>query len=211
MKRILISNLEENTEARISGWIDKIRDTKYMIFVILKDRTGMIQVSIDKANAPEMVEALNNVIANSVVEFTGKMVKSEYVKQGGKEFIPSGVKIFSLADMLPIDDTANIDTRMDYRWIDLRSERNHLIFKVQTAFVDGMRSFLIQNDFTEIHTPKLISTASESGSEVFEVKYFDRPAYRRANPDVRLFRLAKRKSGRSVGWASDGTAEQRCV
>ena len=48
MKRILISNLEENTEARISGWIDKIRDTKYMIFVILKDRTGMIQVSIDK-------------------------------------------------------------------------------------------------------------------------------------------------------------------
>lgn len=182
MKRILISNLEENTEARISGWIDKIRDTKYMIFVILKDRTGMIQVSIDKANAPEMVEALNNVIANSVVEFTGKMVKSEYVKQGGKEFIPSGVKIFSLADMLPIDDTANIDTRMDYRWIDLRSDKNQLMIKVQSAFVDGMRSYLIENDFTEIHTPKLIATASESGSEVFEVKYFDRPAYLAQSP-----------------------------
>lgn len=182
MKRILISNLEENTEARISGWIDKIRDTKYMIFVILKDRTGMIQVSIDKANAPEMVEALNNVIANSVVEFTGKMVKSEYVKQGGKEFIPSGVKIFSLADMLPIDDTANIDTRMDYRWIDLRSDKNQLMIKVQSAFVEGMRSYLIENDFTEIHTPKLIATASESGSEVFEVKYFDRPAYLAQSP-----------------------------
>jgi len=131
-----------------------------MIFVILKDRTGLIQVSIDKAQNQELVKQLEGVSASSVLEFKGVMAKSEYVKMGGKEFIPSSLKILSLADTLPLDETANIDTRMDYRWIDLRSEKNNLIYKVQTAFVDGMRSFLIQNDFTEIHTPKLISTAS---------------------------------------------------
>ncbi len=182
MKRTLINNLKENEESCIRGWAEKIRDTKYMIFVILKDRTGLIQVSIDKAQNQELVKQLEGVSASSVLEFKGVMAKSEYVKMGGKEFIPSSLKILSLADTLPLDETANIDTRMDYRWIDLRSEKNNLIYKVQTAFVDGMRSFLIQNDFTEIHTPKLISTASESGSEVFEVKYFDRPAYLAQSP-----------------------------
>ncbi|MCH5166401.1 MAG: aspartate--tRNA(Asn) ligase [Erysipelotrichales bacterium] len=182
MERILINNLEEEKEARISGWAEKIRDTKYMIFVILKDRTGSIQVSIDKENNKDIVASLEGVLANSVLTFTGKMVKSEYVKQGGKEFLPVSVEILSSAEGLPIDETANIDTRLDYRWIDLRSRKNNLMINVQTAFVDGMRSFLISEDFTEIHTPKLIATASESGSDVFEVKYFDRKAYLAQSP-----------------------------
>lgn len=182
MERVLINELKENETALISGWAEKIRDTKYMVFVILKDRSGVIQVSIDKEKNKDIVEKLNGVLANSVLSFEGCMVKSEYVKQGGKEFIPENVEILSSADAIPIDDTANIDTRLDYRWIDLRSEKNNLMLKVQTAFVDGMRNFLIKEDFTEIHTPKLIATASESGSDVFEVKYFDRKAYLAQSP-----------------------------
>lgn len=182
MERVLINELKENEKARISGWAEKIRDTKYMVFVVLKDRTGSIQVSIDKNNNPDIIEKITGVIANSVLSFEGKMVKSEYVKQGGKEFLPETIEILSSADSLPIDETANIDTRLDYRWIDLRSEKNNLMLKVQTAFVDGMRKFLINEDFTEIHTPKLIATASESGSDVFEVKYFDRKAYLAQSP-----------------------------
>lgn len=182
MERILINKLQENETSQISGWAEKIRDTKYMIFVILKDRSGSIQVSIDKANNPELVASLEGVLANSVLSFTGKMVKSEYVKQGGKEFLPETVEVLSSAAAIPIDDTANIDTRLDYRWIDLRSQKNNLMINVQTAFVDGMRRFLIGEDFTEIHTPKLIATASESGSDVFEVKYFDRKAYLAQSP-----------------------------
>ena len=182
MKRVLINSLIENDLAKISGWVQSIRNTKYMIFVILKDRSGKIQVSIDKNEKSELAEALDGVLQNSILSFTGKMVKSEYVKDGGKEFLPAKVEILSKSDALPLDETANIDTRMDYRWIDLRSEKNNLMLHVQSAFVEGMRSFLIHEDFTEIHTPKLIGTASESGSDVFEVKYFDRLAYLAQSP-----------------------------
>ena len=182
MERKLINNLIEEETTKISGWAEKIRDTKYMVFVVLKDRSGSIQVSIDKENNKNIVEKLEGVLANSVLSFTGKMVKSEYVKQGGKEFLPDEVEVLSSADSLPIDETANIDTRLDYRWIDLRTRKNNLMINVQTAFVDGMRKFLIDEEFTEIHTPKLIGTASESGSDVFEVKYFDRKAYLAQSP-----------------------------
>lgn len=182
MERTLINALEENVPSKISGWAEKIRDTKYMIFIILKDRTGSIQVSIDKNEKKELVESLTGVLAHSVLSLEGTMVKSEYVKQGGKEFLPETVDILSSADAIPLDETANIDTRLDYRWIDLRSEKNNLMLNVQTAFVEGMRNFLLEEDFTEIHTPKLIATASESGSDVFEVKYFDRKAYLAQSP-----------------------------
>ncbi len=182
MKRELINNIKENENARISGWAETIRDTKYMIFIVLKDASGKIQVSIDKEKNKDIVNALDGILQNSILEFTGIMKLSEYVKNGGKEFIPESVKILSKAEKLPLDETANIDTRLDYRWIDLRSAKNNLMLKVQSAFVDGMRSFLIKENFTEIHTPKLIATASESGSDVFEVKYFDRKAYLAQSP-----------------------------
>lgn len=182
MKRTLLKNLKENEETRISGFIERIRDTKYMLFVIVKDRTGFIQVSLDKNTNKDLIERLNNVIAGSVIEFNGKMVLSQYVKQGGREFLPTDLKILSNAEASPLEETANIDTRLDYRWIDLRTDKNQLMLNVQSAFVQGMRDFLYKEDFTEIHTPKLISTASESGSSVFEVKYFDRKAYLAQSP-----------------------------
>ena len=180
--RTLIKDLKEQEITTVSGWATKIRDTKYMIFVILKDRSGKIQVSIDKNAQPDLVEKLDSVLSNSILSCKGKMVYSEYVKDGGKEFLPTQIEILSKSEALPLDDTADLDTRLNYRWIDLRSEKNELMLKVQAAFVEGMRSFLIKEDFTEIHTPKLIATASESGSEVFEVKYFDRKAYLAQSP-----------------------------
>ena len=182
MKRTLIKDLEENTESTISGWATKIRDTKYMLFVILQDRSGTIQVSIDKASNEDLVKEMNGILASSVLKFTGKMVKSEYVKQGGKEFLPTSLEILSKAEKLPLEENADIDTRLDYRWIDLRSEKNNLMLNIQSCFINAMRDYLCSIDFTEIHTPKLIGAASESGSDVFEVKYFDRTAYLAQSP-----------------------------
>ena len=182
MKRTLINNLIENEESKISGFAKKIRNTKYMYFIILEDRSSSIQVSIEKETNKEMCEQLEGVLSDSVIEFVGKMVKSEYVKNGGKEFIPTSLIILSKADASPLEDNANIDTRMDYRWIDLRTKRNNLMLKVQSLLVQGMRDYLYENDFTEIHTPKLIGAASESGSEVFEVNYFNRKAYLAQSP-----------------------------
>lgn len=182
MNRIFINDLEENKKVKIAGFVEKLRDTKYMAFVILKDITGSIQVSIEKEGNEELVNTALSAPSGSVIEVFGEMHLSEYVKNGGKEFIPETINVVSVAAPSPIEENANIDTRLDYRFIDLRSERNTLIFKIQSAFVRYMREYLYENRFTEIHTPKLIGTASESGSEVFEVKYFDRAAYLAQSP-----------------------------
>ena len=182
MQRILINELKENETSKISGWAKKIRNTKYMYFIILEDRSGAIQVSIEKETNKEICDKLEGVLSDSIIEFTGKMVYSEYVKQGGKEFIPEGIKIISKAEASPLEEGANIDTRLNYRWIDLRTNKNNLMMKVQSKLVEAFREYLYENDFTEIHTPKLIGAASESGSEVFEVKYFDTKAYLAQSP-----------------------------
>lgn len=182
MERTLIKELKEDEKTVIKGHINKIRDTKYMYFIILEDRSGSIQVSIEKENNEEMVKKLDGVLSGSIMEATGVMKLSEYVKQGGKEFIPTDIEILSKAEASPLEADANLDTRLDYRWIDLRTEKNQLMLKIQSTMVEGMREYLVKNDFTEIHTPKLIGTASESGSEVFEVEYFDRKAYLAQSP-----------------------------
>lgn len=182
MNRTYINELVPEQESKIMGWVEKVRDSKYMIFLVVRDITGKIQVTIEKEKMPEIVEALKGTIANSVVTVVGVPKLSEYVKMGGVEFIPSSVEVTSHSEALPIMDNANIDNRLDYRWIDLRSERNILIFKIQSCFTNAMREFLLSKRFIEIHTPKLIGTASESGSDVFEVKYFDRKAYLAQSP-----------------------------
>ena len=182
MNRVKIGELEFNQPCTIKGWLEKIRDSKYMIFLVVKDITGKIQVTIEKEKMPQLVEKLKGIIANSVVSVDGTAYQSEYVKMGGKEFIPTNIEVLSVAEALPIMDDANIDNKLDYRWIDLRTDRNILIFKIQSCFTNAMREFLIKNDFIEIHTPKLIATASESGADVFEVKYFDKKAYLAQSP-----------------------------
>ena len=182
MERCLINDLKENNTSMISGMIEKVRDTKYMVFIIIKDRTSKIQVSIEKEGNDKLINEALKITTGSIVEFEGIMKYSEYVKDGGKEFIPESINILSLADTYPIEDNANVDTKQDYRWLDLRSDKNEFTFKIQSEFIKYMREYMYNNDFQEIHTPKLIGTASESGSSVFEVKYFDTKAYLAQSP-----------------------------
>ena len=95
---------------------------------------------------------------------------------------PDKMRVESIADALPIKDDSDIDHKMDYRWIDLRRDQNHLMLEMQTTLTNAMREFLVNKNFIEIHTPKLIAAASESGSDVFEVKYFDGKAYLAQSP-----------------------------
>ena len=166
-------------EITFSGFIDTIRDKKWVMFVILRDATGKVQMTIEKSEESnkEMLEILSNTKNESTIKVTGKLVENEAVKLGGIEIIPSSVEITSKAEDLPFDfnnlDGVNIDTRMDYKWIDMRNPRNTLIRQVESCMTKAMRDYLYSNNFTEIHSPKLIGAASESGSEVFKVKYFD--------------------------------------
>lgn len=176
-----ISKLQEG-EVRFQGMVDVVRDKKNIQFVILKDFSGKIQVTVDKVAHPEVGEVFSHLLTGSTVIVGGKLVKSEYVKMGGQEVLAESVEVTSNAIVYPIGPESNIDQRIDYRWLDLRQDKNLLLFKVQTAFTNAMREFLIEKDFIEIHSPKLIGTASESGSEVFQVKYFDTFAYLAQSP-----------------------------
>ncbi len=176
-----ISKLKEG-KVRFQGMIDTVRDKKNIQFIILSDFSGKIQVTVDKVAHPEIGEVFSHLLTGSTVLVEGELVKSEYVKMGGQEVLAEKVEVTSTAEVYPIGPESNIDQRIDYRWLDLRQEKNHLLFKVQTLFTNAMREFLLDKDFIEIHTPKLIGTASESGSEVFQVKYFDTFAYLAQSP-----------------------------
>ena len=176
-----ISKLEEG-RVNFFAMVDTVRDKKNMQFIVVKDFSGKIQLFIDKAKYPEIGELFLRLVPGATVRVEGELVKSEYVKMGGQEVLVDFAELTSHAEPNPIADDSTIDYRLNYRWIDLRTERNLLLFKVQTAFVNAMREFLVEKDFVEIHSPKLIGAASESGSEVFEVKYFDTKAYLAQSP-----------------------------
>lgn len=176
-----ISKLQEG-RVRFQGMIEVVRDKKNIQFIVLKDFSGKIQVTVDKVAYPEVGEVFSHLLAGSTVLVEGQLVKSEYVKLGGREVLADKVEVTSTAEAYPIGPESNIDQRLDYRWLDLRQDKNLLAFKVQTLLNNAMREYLNERDFVEIHSPKLIATASESGSEVFEVKYFDGLAYLAQSP-----------------------------
>ena len=195
MQRTYIRDAQNGQKAKIQGFVENLRDGKSMAFLVIKDITGVMQVTVEKEKVPAVAEVVSQLTLDSVVTITGDIVANEYVKLNGIEMLPEEIKIESLADALPINrkeipatkkkkavERSSIDQRIDYRWIDLRTEENQLLFKVQTCLVGVMRECLLQKNFVEIHTPKLIGAASESGADVFEVKYFDRNAYLAQSP-----------------------------
>jgi len=182
MERTLIRDIKPGTEVCIKGFVDTIRDTKALQFIIIRDRSGKVQVTVYKPDLPEIAKVFETVTLDSVVSITGKVVSAPNVKLGGIEIVPTTVEILSAAKLSPIDDKTGPDLAMDYRWIDLRDEAKQRVFKVQTAVVSAMRDYCVNNEFVEIMTPKLTATASEGGAEVFEVKYFDKKAYLTQSP-----------------------------
>ena len=191
MSKIYVKDLNKYYGKKIefSGFVENIRDLQWVQFVILRDSTGKVQVTIEKSEEKnkEMVELISNLTLESTVKITGTLLESPKVKLNGMEIIPDSIEVTSRSEEeIPFNyknlEGVNLDTRLDYRFIDLRNDKNALMLKIQSDFVKYMREYLYNNDFTEIHTPKLIGTASESGSEVFEVKYFDRKAYLAQSP-----------------------------
>ena len=176
-----ISKLKEG-QVEFFAMVDTVRDKKNMQFIVVKDFSSKIQLFIDKVKYPEVAEVFLHLVPGVTVKVKGELVKSEFVKMGGQEVLVDAVEVTSEAEPNPIADDSTIDYRLNYRWIDLRTEKNLLLFKVQTALTNAFREYLVNNEFVEIHSPKLIATASESGSEVFAVKYFDTTAYLAQSP-----------------------------
>ena len=197
MERSYIRDIHPSEEGtvKVQGFVDNYRDSKAMAFIVLKDITGRLQITVEKEKLPAVTQAIAGLTPDSVITAVGKVIENDYVKLGGMEMIPEEIVVESLAEALPIArksipatkkkqavERSSIDQRLDYRWVDLRTDENQLIFKAQTCLINALREFCLQRNFMEIHTPKLIAAASESGADVFEVKYFDRSAYLAQSP-----------------------------
>jgi aspartyl-tRNA synthetase len=186
--KIKDAKLHNGEIVEVNGFVKNIRDKKSMQFVVIKDITESLQLSLPKN---EENVALNNIISSLTIESSviirGKINVDDFVKLNGVEIIPTEIIIANLsAQPLPIDvsyfNDSNRDLRLDWRFLDLRSKEHQLIFRVQTTAEMAMREFWIKNDFIEIHSPKLLPHPSESGAELFELDYFGRKAYLAQSP-----------------------------
>jgi aspartyl-tRNA synthetase len=190
MKEIYFKNLKEylGKEICIEGFVDNIRNLQYVQFLVLRDSTWKVQVTIEKNEVnSKLNEIVNELTCESTVKVKGILLENEKVKLNGMELIPSEVIVTSRSyEELPLNykdsKSALLDTRLNYRFLDLRNEKNLLMFKVQTCLINAMREYVVKKNFIEIHTPKIIGAASESGADVFELDYFGKKAYLSQSP-----------------------------
>ncbi|MCW3024621.1 MAG: aspS2 [Solirubrobacterales bacterium] len=186
MKRTLISELSEKIgeRVRIRGWVHTVRDQKRVQFLVIRDESGLAQVVAAKEEPPsELNEAVSALTAESAVTVVGTVIADDRVNLGGLEVRLEELQVDSLADAeLPIAPDSALDKRMDWRYLDLRRPDRRLIFEVQTTAEHAMREFWHREKFIELHTPKFMGSASESGAELFKVEYFDREAYLAQSP-----------------------------
>jgi len=184
MEKTTIEKLRAKKGVVVHAWVDTIRDQKAMIFVVLRDRSGKVQMVVKKDSQPEIAKSFEGLQVNSTVIVKGDVVEAPQVKLGGIEIIPTSVEVTSHAKVSPIDAESSVDLLMDYRWIDLREDKKRAIFEVMTVVASALRDFSVENGFIEVMTPKLTGNSSEGGSEVFEVKYFEQKAYLTQSPQL---------------------------
>jgi nondiscriminating aspartyl-tRNA synthetase len=186
MTRTLIAELPDKIgeRVRVRGWANAIRDQKRMQFLIVRDETGLVQVVLPKDEPPiELNEAVSALTVESAVTITGTVVADERVKLGGLEVKLEALEVDSLADPeVPIAPDSALDKRIDWRYLDLRRLDRRLIFEVDTTVEQAMREYWRKERFIELHSPKLMGSASESGAELFKVGYFDDVAYLAQSP-----------------------------
>lgn len=190
MERIHIATVKDHVgqQVTIAGFVQVIRDQGNIKFLLIRDVTGILQVVVLKS-AAEAMKTAHSLSLESVVQVTG-LAKEEKQAPGGFEITVETIEILSLAEPeLPIpifekgsQEEAEQSIRLDWRWLDLRKTSHMLTFKVWTTMEEAFREYWTKNEYIEIHSPKLIGAPSESGAEVFEVKYFDRKAYLAQSP-----------------------------
>ncbi len=182
--RIPLNELESHMGETLvlQGFVEKIRDLQYVEFLILRDETGKVQITLEKEEKnQELISLASKITEESTILVEGTLVENQKVKLRGMEFIPTRIEITSYAPLeLPIDikkkEASLRETRLDYRLLDLRREENNLLFRAQTLILHAMREYWYEHGFIEINSPKICANAAESGAEVFKLDYFGQKA-----------------------------------
>ncbi|MDD5502986.1 MAG: aspartate--tRNA(Asn) ligase [Candidatus Thermoplasmatota archaeon] len=184
-----IGSADYGTEVTVAGWIEDVRKLGSVAFIILRDRAGTLQVTALKKEMPiEQFKEFTSATRESVVSVRG-IVQQSAQARNGYEILPKEVKVLNLAAApLPLGVVdkveADMDTRLDNRFIDLRKPNVQAIFKIRSAVIQAGREYFAQNKFIEVHTPKIISASSEGGTALFKVKYFENDAYLAQSPQL---------------------------
>jgi len=188
--RTLVKNLATAPDGpvSVSGWVDTVRDQKKVQFVVLRDESGAVQLvhprtDTDEDSEPDAVAStISALTTGTFLTVTGELKHDERVKLGGLEVKVGDIEVAATALDMPIAEDSSVDKRLDWRFLDLRRPEQNLVFRVQTTFLHALRSWWVENDYIEIHTPKLMASASESRAELFEVGYFEGKAYLAQSP-----------------------------
>ncbi|RLF41130.1 MAG: aspartate--tRNA(Asn) ligase [Thermoplasmata archaeon] len=172
----------------VAGWVEDIRNLGGIAFIILRDKKGTLQITSLKKQHPEIFNTLVSLPRESVVSVRGLCKKSEKARNG-YEVIPEEIKVLSTAETpLPLGVVdkveAELDTRLDNRFIDLRKPEVQAIFKIRSAVLGTIHNHLRANGFEEVHTPKIIGSSSEGGTDLFPIKYFERDAFLAQSPQL---------------------------
>jgi nondiscriminating aspartyl-tRNA synthetase len=183
MKRIYINQLEHThtDEVCLKGWVHRIKALGKVDFVMLRDKTGIVQLVIEDSTSDKFR-------LETCVEVTGKKVCNQKAP-GGIEIHVSQISLLgnTYYDMLPFEINnhkikASLETQLDYRTITLRVPEIRAVFRIQEEIVTAFRDYLKKENFSEIHTPKIISSSTEGGSEMFTVNYFGKRAFLAQSP-----------------------------
>ena len=179
----------DGQEVTLFGWVQEVRDLGGIRFVILQDREGTIQITLPKKKVNPEVLSKSDVLQKRYSIGVKGIVKKTNMTPRGVEVIPNETKILGTATpQLPIDITgktpANIEARLDARALDLCQEKNIAAFKIQHHALEAIRGFLFEKGFLEVHTPRIIATATEGGAALFNVDYFGEKAYLAQSPQL---------------------------
>jgi len=183
-----ISEKEYNSSVTVAGWVEDIRNLGSIAFLILRDKKGTLQLTILKKKTPELFEQLISLPRESVISIKGLCKQNEKVRNG-YEILPESVDILSVAETpLPLGVVdkveADFDTRLDNRIIDLRKPETQAIFKIRNAVLAAAHEYLRSEHFLEVHTPKIIASSSEGGTDMFKLRYFEKEAFLAQSPQL---------------------------
>lgn len=189
-KRILIEDAfkSKKAEVDIAGWADNVRELGKIRFLLLKDISGVIQVTAVKDKVKEKVfDAIGKISRESVVYVQGKLKESKQAP-GGKEIVPDEIEVLNSAEEIPIDISENSQTefpkRLDFRFLDFHRRKIQAIFKIQNTISNSFREHFYNKGFIEMQPPCIISAASEGGTELFPVQYFEKKAFLAQSPQL---------------------------
>ena len=183
-----VSDKDYDKVVNVAGWVEDIRNIGSLAFVILRDRSGTLQVTCFKKKTPELFNSIVSVSRESVISVEGLCKKSDKARNG-YEIIPESFEVLSDADTpLPLGVVdkieSELETRLDNRFIDLRKPENQAIFKIRSTVVAGVHAYLRSQSFIEVHTPNIIASSSEGGTDVFKIKYFEKNAFLAQSPQL---------------------------